>query len=89
MSDSSGKDHEDTRQPPEKSTVVLLLGIAADTTWRMFVPIIGIALLGVWADHTFASKPWMTTAGIIIGVAIAAALVRQQLLLSGKKTNVK
>jgi len=84
MSESSAKDNEDTRQPPDKSTVVLLLSTAADTTWRMFVPIIGIALLGIWADHTFATKPWMTIIGIIIGVAIATVLVRQQLQLSGK-----
>jgi hypothetical protein len=66
-----------------------LISIAADTTWRMFVPIIGIALLGVWADNTFATKPWMTAIGVTIGVVIAAVLVRQQLQLSGKKTNVK
>ncbi|MDB5176535.1 MAG: hypothetical protein JWN75_203 [Candidatus Saccharibacteria bacterium] len=84
MSESSAKKTEDTQKPLDKSTVVLMLSTAADTTWRMFVPIIGIALLGIWADHTFATKPWMTVVGIIIGVVIASVLVRRQLQQSGK-----
>lgn len=69
----------DTPTPPEQSTVLLLLGIAVDTTWRMFVPIVGGAILGVWADNAVTPKPLATCLGIGVGIAIAALLVRQQM----------
>lgn len=53
--------------------------IAADTTWRMFVPIIGGTALGVWADNTITDKPLATVIGIMVGIIIATLLVRQQL----------
>ncbi len=65
--------------PSQKSTVILLFMIAADTTWRMFVPIIGGTALGVWADNTITDKPLATVIGIMVGIIIATLLVRQQL----------
>ena len=59
--------------------------IAADTTWRMFLPIIGGTVAGIWADHTLGSKPWATIAGTAVGVVIAALLVRLQLKKAYKK----
>lgn len=72
-----------TPTPPPQSTVVLLLGTIADTTWRMFVPIISFTLLGVFGDNTYHTKPWLTASGIIIGIALASLLVIRQL----KKVN--
>ena len=67
-------------QPPKQnSTVLLLLGTIADTTWRMFVPIIGLLLLGVWADKSFGTLPWLMILGLVCGIAIASELVRRQL----------
>lgn len=68
-----------TPTPPEQSTVVLLLGTIADTTWRMFIPIIGFTIVGVYSDNTFHTKPWFTVVGILIGVILAAILVIRQL----------
>lgn len=65
--------------PPKSSTVILLLTTMGDTTWRMFVPTIGLFLLGFWADGQFETKPWMAVAGIVIGSLIAALLIRNQL----------
>ncbi len=79
---SAAADKSDNKSVPsrtQKSTVILLFTIAADTTWRMFVPIIGGTALGVWADNTYASKPWVTIIGVSIGVVIATLLVRNQL----------
>lgn len=70
---------DDKPTPPEKSTVILLFTIAADTTWRMFVPIIGGTIVGVWADNSFATKPLWTIAGVVVGVVVATLLVRQQM----------
>lgn len=81
MSTSSDKS-DDSPTPPNShntSTVILLLGIAADTTWRMFVPVLGLTALGVWGDRSFGTKPWLTVVGLAIGTAIAALLVRNQL----------
>lgn len=69
--------------PKDTSTVLLLLGTIADTTWRMFVPIVGLMLLGLWVDSTYRTLPWATISLTILGIAIAAELIRRQL------TNVK
>lgn len=82
MSSAAANDSDEHEVPPvkpEKSAAIILFMIAADTTWRMFVPIIGGAALGIWADRSFGTKPAWTVTGISIGVVIAALLVRQQL----------
>lgn len=78
MSASPNQNSDDKPTPPDKSTVVLLLGVAGDTTWRMFIPIVGLAVAGVWADRTYGTKPFLTITGIVVGVVIAAYLVRLQ-----------
>jgi F0F1-type ATP synthase assembly protein I len=80
MSNAADKSDK-TSTPPshDKSTVILLFTIAADTTWRMFVPIIGGTIGGVWADNTFATKPLWTVIGVSVGIVVATLLVRQQL----------
>ena len=65
-------------EPPSQSTVLLLLGDIADTTWRMFLPTLGCIGLGFWGDASWNTKPWLTIVGIIIGVSITALLVRRQ-----------
>lgn len=88
MSTSSQKDSDgdgDEKPPkPSKSQVLFMFGTMADTSWRMFIPIIGLALLGVWADNSWHTKPWMTVVGIIIGVVLAGLLVKKQLERSKK-----
>lgn len=56
----------------------------ADTTWRMFVPTIGLLLIGNTLDEAWGTKPWLLLAGVAIGGGIAALLVKQQ-LAKGKK----
>ena len=73
------------KKTPEQSPVILLLGIAGDTTWRMFVPIIGLAVLGIWGDRSFGTKPWLTVVCLGVGVAIAGFLIKQQLQRNPKK----
>ena len=64
---------------PTKQSAIFVFSTMADTTWRLFVPSIGGALLGVWGDNSFKTKPWLTLIGILVGSAIAVLLVRQQL----------
>ncbi len=79
MSAAEAKNSDKEPTPPKKSTVVLLFTIAADTTWRMFLPVIGATILGVWGDRTLATKPWLTILGIVVGVIVASLLVRAQI----------
>lgn len=56
----------------------LLLSMA-DTTWRMFVPAVIFVGLGLWADLSWGTKPWLTVLGAVIGLAAGIMLIRQQL----------
>lgn len=59
--------------------VILLLGTIGDTTWRMFVPTIGLTVAGVYADKSFGTKPWLSAIGVVLGAVIAGLLVKRQL----------
>ena len=79
MSASPTEKSDGKPTPPDKSTVILLLGIAGDTTWRMFLPVLGLTAGGVWGDRTFGTKPVLTVVGIVLGIIIAGNLIKQQL----------
>lgn len=72
-------------EPPSSSTVILLMSTLADTTWRLFVPSVGMTLLGLAADSHFGTKPWLLVSGAILGCALAYLLVRSQM----KKVDTK
>ena len=76
---TSQNDDDKKPVPPDQSTVVLLLGDIGDTTWRMFVPTVGLTVLGLLVDKWFHTTPWIMSAGIVIGAAIAYLLVRRQI----------
>jgi hypothetical protein len=75
---SSSSNMGDKSPTPDRSAVVLLLADIADTTWRMFTPTLALAALGLWADETYKSGPWLSLAGVLTGCLIAALLVRLQ-----------
>lgn len=79
MSSAAAKNSDEKKVPTDKSAIVMLFIIAADTTWRMFVPIIGGTIVGVTADNMLKSKPLATIVMVIVGVAVATVLVRNQL----------
>jgi len=70
-----GKDGQ--KMPPKSSSTVILLTIA-DTTWRMFVPSIGLTFAGLWLDGKLHTTPWLLFTGSILGLIIAALAVRIQ-----------
>ena len=78
MSSAAAKNSDDKPKPPEKSTALILFSIAADTTWRMFVPTLGGTFIGLWADKAWHINPWGGIGGLAIGIVITALLVRQQ-----------
>ena len=67
-----------------RSDGLYLITSMADTTWRMFVPTIGLLLVGNALDEYFRTKPWLLLVGAGLGACIAAWLVKQQ-LNKGKK----
>lgn len=50
-----------------------------DVTWRMAVPVVIFAGLGLLADKTWGSKPWMTLLGTLVGFLFAGLLVKRQI----------
>ena len=49
------------------------------TMWRMFLPTIGLTLLGLWLDNVSGMKMRWLLAGIISGAIISAILVALQI----------
>jgi hypothetical protein len=72
-------EHGTHHEPPKQSTVLLLLGTIADTTWRMFLPVlIGVAV-GFWLDSVLKTQPWLAITGVILGSIGSGYFVLQQL----------
>lgn len=70
---------DDKNVPPESSTVILLVLTIADTTWRLFIPTVGMTIIGLLLDKQFDTTPWIMIAGIVLGVIVAILLVRAQM----------
>jgi hypothetical protein len=75
--DSSQNNGENT--PPDRRGVSTILGTIGDTTWRMFIPTIGLTILGLMADKWLHTTPWIMTGGIILGAYLAYVLVMRQI----------
>ena len=78
--DSASSDGKPSRMPEG----LYLITSMADTTWRMFVPTIGLLLAGNAPDRQYGTKPWLLLLGVTLGGFIAAALIKQQ-IKKGKK----
>ncbi|QQG50572.1 MAG: AtpZ/AtpI family protein [Candidatus Saccharibacteria bacterium] len=76
---------DDKNVPPDSSTVILLLLTMADTTWRLFIPTIGLLIAGLLLDKQMHTAPWFMIAGTVIGGTIAVLLVRSQMKKVGKR----
>lgn len=76
VADKTSTPHSGQQASLNATTMFLMI---ADTTARLFVPTIGGTILGLWADHTWGTKPWMTITGVVFGAVIAFLLVNAQL----------
>jgi F0F1-type ATP synthase assembly protein I len=50
-----------------------------DTTWRVAVPVLIFAGIGIFADIKVGTKPWLTLLGVVIGFVFAGALIKRLL----------
>jgi F0F1-type ATP synthase assembly protein I len=48
-----------------------------ETTWRIVVPVLLFAGIGILLDRNLGSKPWMTLLGTAIGFVFAGLLVKK------------
>lgn len=79
----TGRPHRSTQGGFGTATPLLLA--MADTTWRMFTPVVISVGVGIWADLRYHTKPWLTLLGLVVGFVGAVMLVRAQIKsLEGK-----
>ncbi len=51
-----------------------------DTTWRIVTPVLFFTILGIIADRSLGTKPWLTIiVAVPLGFVFAALLVKRQL----------
>lgn len=50
-----------------------------DTAWRIAVPVILFACIGIFADLKLDTKPWLTLLAVVMGFVISGFLVKKQL----------
>ena len=59
--------------------MMILARTMIGTMWRMFLPAIGLTLLGLWLDNVSGMKMRWLLAGIISGAIISVILVALQI----------
>ena len=63
----------------DSGAMMILARTMIGTMWRMFLPTIGLTLLGLWLDNVGGMKMRWLLAGIISGAIISVILVVLQI----------
>ena len=63
----------------DSGAMMILTRTMIGTLWRMFLPTIGLTLLGLWLDNVSGMKMRWLLAGIISGAIISVILVALQI----------
>ena len=63
----------------DSGAMMILARTMIGTMWRMFLPTIGLTLLGLWLDNVSRMKMRWLLAGIISGAIISVVLVALQI----------
>ncbi|MCP9453930.1 MAG: hypothetical protein NNC24_00975 [Candidatus Nanosynbacter sp. P11B_S7_bin.28.1] len=63
----------------DSGAMMILARTMIGTMWRMFLPTIGLTLLGLWLDNVSGMKMRWLLAGIISGAIISVILVVLQI----------
>lgn len=58
-----------------------------DTTWRIAVPVVLFAGIGIFIDKQAGTKPWLTLLGLVIGLGFAGLLLKKQLAAVAARDN--
>ena len=82
-----GKSPSGTAQVPSSGTTLVILGTIANTTWRMFTPVVVLLLVGMQLDKHLGHRPLWSLGGVTAGFVIAVWLVyRQYRHVSGQQS---
>jgi hypothetical protein len=63
----------------DSGAMMILARTMIGTMWRMFLPTIGLTLLGLWLDNVSGMKMRWLLAGIISGAIFSVILVALQI----------
>ena len=63
----------------DSGAMMILARTMIGTMWRMFLPTIGLTLLGLWLDNVSGVKMRWLLAGIVSGAIISVILVALQI----------
>lgn len=63
----------------DSGAMMILARTMIGTMWRMFLPTIGLTLLGLWLDNVSGMKMRWLIAGIVSGAIISVVLVALQI----------
>ena len=63
----------------DSGVMMILARTMIGTMWRMFLPTIGLTLLGLWLDNVSGMKMRWLLAGIISGAIFSVILVALQI----------
>jgi len=63
----------------DSGAMMILARTMIGTMWRMFLPTIGLTLLGLWLDNVSRMKMRWLLAGVISGAIISVILVALQI----------
>ena len=63
----------------DSGAMMILARTMIGTMWRMFLPTIGLTLLGLWLDNVSGVKMRWLLAGIVSGAIISVILVVLQI----------
>lgn len=69
----------DGKKQSRRTETLYLITSMADTTWRMFVPTLGLMLIGNALDNKLHTQPWFMLVGALLGGWIAAVLIKKQI----------
>jgi len=59
----------------DKEKQLNLVSLALDLGFSISLPIVGLALLGRFADRYFDTSPWLLLAGIVLSFFISIAVI--------------
>lgn len=59
----------------KSESLMIVFGTVASTSWRMFVPVLGLTLVGYVLDKALSTLPILVFVGLGLGIVIATLLV--------------
>lgn len=68
---------------------MLVVWTMVDTSMRLFVPVLGLTLVGYLCDQWLRTEPALVFSGMALGIVLAIALVTQQYRRVTKKEGKK